>query len=522
MEFPEQINEEKSINETAENADTYSTATTENEKLTSDPNPDQPNLESTTEEAELTFDSLDIPPLLKQNLSELGFSKMMSIQQEAIPVILQNKDVLAAAKTGSGKTLAFLVPIISQMINNSVNPSSGIVALIIAPTHELALQTYEVSTKLVKGSEITSGLAIGGNHKKSEAKAIASGINLLVATPGRLVDHILNTQHFTLSHVNYFVIDEADRILEIGFQTQLEEIIQNLESPHQTLLFSATLSQDITNLATLSFEDREHVYIDIDHQSTSSTASGLTQSYVLCPSDKRLFLLYTFLKSKAARGKKIMIFFSTRASVKFHHDIFTELKLKTLAIHGDQSQQKRMDTFNAFREQKGGILLCTDVAARGLDIPAVEWIIQYDPPSSEKEYIHRVGRSARAGAEGQALLFVMENEKPFLTVLKQAKVPLKKLSMPPKLIEFKLVLAEIFSKNRKLLRAAKEALQSYLLAYEQHPLHNCFNISQLDIEGVSKSFGFEDLPQLDIQESQKRNTDNGAWIAKDKFKKSKK
>lgn len=477
---------------------------------------------SSNDDVSINFGTLDISPQLKENLSSLGFTKMMKIQKEAIPVILSGKDVLAAAKTGSGKTLAFLVPAIDYMIKNSVNPSSGIITLIIAPTRELALQTNEVATKLLLNTEITNGLSIGGKDKKEESKAIASGINLLVATPGRLVDHILNTKNFTLENVKFFVIDEADRIFEIGFKTQLEEIIQNIKSEHQTLLFSATLSQDISNLATISFKNGDHVYIDVDNQSESSTATGLTQSYIICPPDKRLFLLVTFLKNKRSKGKKIMIFFSTKASVKFHQSLFSEIEIKALAIHGDQSQQKRIDAFNSFREQKGGILLCTDVAARGLDIPYVEWIIQYDPPSSEKEYIHRVGRSARAGAEGQALLFLMENEKPFLKILKKAKVPLQKLSMP-KLKEFQLVLDEIMSKNRKLMRSAKEALQSYLLSYEQHPLHDCFNIEKLDIEGVSKSFGFEEFPQLDIQVHEKKgNADNGAWIQKEKMKKHKK
>ncbi|KAK8893865.1 ATP-dependent RNA helicase ddx18 [Tritrichomonas musculus] len=469
------------------------------------------------------FDSLDISPQLKENLSSLGFTKMMKIQNEAIPVILNGKNVLAAAKTGSGKTLAFLVPAIDYMIKNSVTPESGIVTLIIAPTRELAVQTNEVATKLLQNTGITNGLSIGGTHKKAEAKAIASGINLLVATPGRLVDHILDTDKFTLTTVKFFVIDEADRILEIGsFKTQLEEIIQNLQSVHQTLLFSATLSQDISNLATLSFKNEDHVYIGVDNQSSSSTATGLKQSYIICPPDKRLFLLITFLTSKRAKGKKIMIFFSTRSSVRFHHDLLSALKINTIAIHGEQSQQKRIEGFNSFRESKEGIMICTDVAARGLDIPAVEWIIQYDPPSSEKEYIHRVGRSARAGAEGQALLFLMENEKPFLQILRSAKVPLQKLPMP-KLNELKLVLAEALSKDRKLMKSAKEALQSYLLAYEQHPLRNCFDIAKLDIEGVAKSFGFEEMPQLDIQESRKKKSaDNGAWIQKEKMKKQKK
>ena len=479
------------------------------------------NVNDETEEIK-EFSTLDISPLLKKNLAELGFNKMMKIQQQAIPEILQKKDVLAAAKTGSGKTLAFLVPAIDYMLKSGVTPDSGIITLIIAPTHELAVQTNEVATKLLKETGLKNGMSIGGTQKKAEAKMFSHGVNLLVATPGRLCDHILNTANFSLSSVKVFIIDEADRILEIGFRTQLDEIIQNLPAEHQTLLFSATLSKDIESLASVSFKNGKPAYIGVDDQSKSSTATGLTQSYVICPPSKRLFLLVKFLKNKRVKGKKIMVFFSTRASVKFHQNLLAELNIKTLAIHGDQSQQKRIDAFNTFREQRSAIMLCTDVAARGLDIPAVEWIIQYDPPTSEKEYIHRVGRSARAGAEGQALLFLMENEKPFLQILKNAKVPLERLSMPSKLFEFELTLKDKMSRNRKLLKNAKEALKSYLMAYESHALHDCFDITKLDIEGIAKSFGFDELPQLDIRISEGKSADDGAWIEKEKRKKQRK
>ncbi|OHT15374.1 DEAD/DEAH box helicase family protein [Tritrichomonas foetus] len=471
-----------------------------------------------TKEEQQEFNILDLSPLLKENLAELKFSKMMKIQQQAIPEILAGKDILAAAKTGSGKTLAFLVPAIDYMIKNNIKPENGITTLVIAPTRELAVQTNGVATQLLKNTGISNCLSIGGTQKKAEAKEIAAGVNLLVATPGRLCDHILGTSNFSLHNVKLFVIDEADRILEIGFHTQLEEIIRNLPKERQTMLFSATLSQDISNLASISFSHGEPFYIGVDDQSSSSTAAGLSQSYIICPPNKRLFLLYKFLRNKNTKGKKIMIFFSTRSSVKFHQNLFSEFELKTLAIHGDQSQQKRTDAFNTFREKKSGIMLCTDVAARGLDIPAVDFVIQYDPPTSEKEYIHRVGRSARAGAEGSAILFLMKNEVKFLEHLKEAKVPLTKLEMPSKLFEFDLTLKDKMSKNRKLLKNAKEALKSYLMAYESHALNDCFDIRKLDIEGIAKSFGFDELPQLDIRVSEGKSADDGAWIKREKKK----
>ncbi|KAH0785730.1 ATP-dependent RNA helicase HAS1 [Histomonas meleagridis] len=477
------------------------------------------DMQTTENEADQKFEDLELCEILQINIKNMGFSKMMPIQAQAIPLMLNGSDVLAAAKTGSGKTLAFLIPMINFMIKNNIQRKDGIIGLIIAPVHELAVQTYEVAQNLLKGTEIFTGMAIGGTSKKKEIKEYESGVNLLIATPGRLVDHILGTKGFQLNNLKILVIDEADRILEAGFRSQLDEIIANLPKARQTALFSATQTQDVEALAAVSFQQGTPIYVGVDDSSSSSTATNLTQSYVIVPPDKRLLLLVTFLKKN--HKKKIMVFFSTRASVKFHHMFFGELKIKTLAIHGDQSQQKRIDAFNQFRQQKSGIMLCTDVAARGLDIPAVDWVVQYDPPTSEREYIHRVGRSARAGAEGQALLFLMENEKPFLKILEDAKVPLKKLPMPTKkIISINLLIENLMTTNRKLMKNAKEGLKSYLMSYESHPLTQCFNVKKLDIEGVAKSFGFNEMPYLDIRVVGAKE-DDGAWIKREKAKRAK-
>jgi ATP-dependent RNA helicase DDX18/HAS1 len=367
------------------------------------------------------------------------------------------------------------------------------------------------------GSSVRSGIAIGGTSKKADAQLFSRGVTLLVATPGRLVDHVLTTATFTLKFVKIFVMDEADRILEGGFRLQLDEIIANLPADRQTALFSATQTRDVDALAAVSFRQGAPLYIGVDDQSESSTAAGLAQAYVVTPPERRLMLLITFLKKQ--KGKKVMVFFSTKASVKYHHKMFKALKIVSLAIHGDQSQEKRTRAFNAFRGQTAGLLLCTDVAARGLDIPAVEWIVQFDPPASEKEYIHRVGRSARAGAEGRALLFLMANEMPFLRHLEAARVPLKELKFPDdKVMKLDLLIANILNTNRAILTLAKEALTAYLMAYESHSLKDSFNVEQLAIEGVAKSFGFDELPRLNIPLSDGRKQD-GAWIKKEKRKK---
>lgn len=219
------------------------------------------------------------------------------------------------------------------------------------------------------------------------------------------------------------IIDEADRILDIGFEEEMKQILRLLPKRRQTMLFSATLTKKTEDLVKVALKT-EPVYVGLDENKEQATVEGLEQGYVVCPSDKRFLLLFTFLKKN--RKKKVMVFFSSCLSVKFHHELLNYIDLPVMSIHGKQKQAKRTTTFFQFCNADSGILLCTDVAARGLDIPAVDWIVQYDPPDDPKEYIHRVGRTARGeGGSGHALLILRPEEVGFLRYLKVAKVPLQ-------------------------------------------------------------------------------------------------
>jgi len=463
------------------------------------------------------FGDLPVNENTKISINRLSFTSMMPIQEQAIPKILEGNDVLASAKTGSGKTLAFLIPAVDMMYKRGIVQKDGVVVLIISPTRELAFQTFEVASLLLKDTEITYGLAIGGNQKKSEASMLQNGVNMLIATPGRLVDHIIGTKGWSLGSVKMLILDEADRILEGNFHDQLQEIIRSIPSERQTVLFSATQTKDVKQLAEVSFKQKP-VYIGVDDGSDESTAENLTQYYVVAPPSKRLLLLITFLHRN--KSKKIMVFFATRSSAKFHHQYLKHMKLSALVIHGEQTQQKRIESFNKFRVMKEGVLLCTDVAARGLDIPAVDWVIQYDPPTSTKEYIHRVGRSARAGASGKALLLLLNNEKGFLNHLSEAKAKLKELPFPlDKLLKIDKVMENAILTDRKLQKNAKEALRTYLMGYESHPIQDSFDIGKLDLEGIAQSFGFQEFPHLDIRITKGKTTD-AEWIMKEKKKKN--
>ncbi|PWA41959.1 DEAD-box ATP-dependent RNA helicase 51 [Artemisia annua] len=441
------------------------------------------------------FTALPLSEPTKKAILELGFQYMTQIQARGIPPLLEGKDVLGAARTGSGKTLAFLVPAVELLYQLRFSPRNGTGVVVICPTRELAIQTHKVATDLLKYHSQTLGLVIGGAARKTEAERIVKGVNILVATPGRLLDHLQNTKGFIYKNLKCFVIDEADRILEANFEEEMKQIIRILPKTRQTALFSATQTKKVEDLARLSFQNTP-VYIDVDIGRSRVTNEGLQQGYCVVPSAKRFLLLYSFLKRNLS--KKVMVFFSSCNSVKFHSELLTYIHVDCFDIHGKQKQNKRTSTFFDFCKAEKGILLCTDVAARGLDIPAVDWIVQYDPPDEPKEYIHRVGRTARGeGAKGNALLFLIPEELLFLSYLKQAKVPVKEYEFDEKKIaNVQSHLEKLVSTNFYLNKSAKDAYRSYLLAYNSHSMKEIFNVHRLDMQAVAASFCFSDPPKV--------------------------
>ncbi|KAJ8787022.1 hypothetical protein J1605_023164 [Eschrichtius robustus] len=520
------------------------------------------------------FDSLT--NLVNENtlkaIKEMGFTNMTEIQHKSIRPLLEGRDLLAAAKTGSGKTLAFLIPAVELVVKLKFMPRNGTGVLILSPTRELAMQTFGVLKELMTHHVHTYGLIMGGSNRSAEAQKLANGINVIVATPGRLLDHMQNTPGFMYKNLQCLVIDEADRILDVGFEEELKQIIKLLPTRRQTMLFSATQTRKVEDLARISLK-KEPLYVGVDDDKAHATVDGLEQGYVVCPSEKRFLLLFTFLKKN--RKKKLMVFFSSCKSVKYHYELLNYIDLPVLAIHGRQKQNKRTTTFFQFCNADSGILLCTDVAARGLDIPEVDWIVQYDPPddpkvldvqiatgchgnqcvtsgflSPSKEYIHRVGRTARGlNGRGHALLILRPEELGFLRYLKQSKV-LGKLShhlpvspqggrlpdgracdsgscsFPPasstglalsqssnklrlvplsefefswsKISDIQSQLEKLIEKNYFLHKSAQEAYKSYIRAYDSHSLKQIFNVNNLNLPQVALSFGFKVPPFVDL------------------------
>uniref|UniRef100_A0A803LU85 ATP-dependent RNA helicase n=1 Tax=Chenopodium quinoa TaxID=63459 RepID=A0A803LU85_CHEQI len=363
-----------------------------------------------------SFFALPLSDPTKTAIKDIGFSNMTQIQARAIPPLLEGKDVLGAARTGSGKTLAFLIPAVELLHQTRFTPRNGLGVVVICPTRELAIQSHAVAKELLKQHSQTLGLVIGGAARRREAEKLAKGVNLLVATLGRLLDHLQNTKGFIYKNLKCLVIDEADRILEANFEEEMRQILKILPK--------------VEDLARLSFKSSP-IYIDVDEGRTKVTNEGLQQGYCVIPSDKRLILLYSFLKKNLT--KKVMVFFSSCMSVKFHSELFKYIQIDCFDYYGKQKQNKRITTFDDFSKAEKGILFCTDVAARGLDIPGVDWIVQYDPPNASTDYVHRVGRTARGeGAKGNALLFLIPDELQLLSYLKSEKIPVKEYDFDTK------------------------------------------------------------------------------------------
>uniref|UniRef100_A0A667HJT6 ATP-dependent RNA helicase n=1 Tax=Lynx canadensis TaxID=61383 RepID=A0A667HJT6_LYNCA len=430
-------------------------------------------------------------------IKEMGFTNMTEIQHKSIRPLLEGRDLLAAAKTGSGKTLAFLIPAVELIVKLKFMPRNGTGVLILSPTRELAMQTFGVLKELMTHHVHTYGLIMGGSNRSAEAQKLGNGINIIVATPGRLLDHMQNTPGFMYKNLQCLVIDEADRILDVGFEEELKQIIKLLPTRRQTMLFSATQTRKVEDLARISLK-KEPLYVGVDDDKANATVDGLEQGYVVCPSEKRFLLLFTFLKKN--RKKKLMVFFSSCMSVKYHYELLNYIDLPVLAIHGRQKQNKRTTTFFQFCNADSGILLCTDVAARGLDIPEVDWIVQYDPPDDPKEYIHRVGRTARGlNGRGQALLILRPEELGFLRYLRQSKVPLSEFEFSwSKISDIQSQLEKLIEKNYFLHKSAQEAYKSYIRAYDSHSLKQIFNVNNLNLPQVALSFGFKVPPFVDL------------------------
>ncbi|XP_015607952.1 probable ATP-dependent RNA helicase CG8611 [Cephus cinctus] len=617
------------------------------------------------------FDDLDIHPFTVSNLEQnMQITKMTTVQQKAIPQILSGQDVLVRSQTGSGKTLAYAIPIIETLhkIRPKLTRDSGLRALVVVPTRELALQTYECFLKLIKPfTWIVPGYLVGGEKRKAEKARLRKGCTILIVTPGRLLDHVKHTEALKLDQVKCFVLDEADRMLDMGYEKDISSIVdalknsnltgsatgynpmemlrqnvkktfgddtantdnetddetkkneskiqsKNIESEkdgfsdsneetetnnisqkeyhsgtdtdsdaedqkfpirinkkcqktaeptrqiksepkkdaesvttdtqgRQTILLSATLTQAVEKLAGLTMQNP--IFIDAAQENLLTSGGSLselnedlivpqsvTQSYIMTPPKLRMVTLSAYIagKCRSSGQHKLLVFMATQDMVDYHMEILSSILTKPtdeddedsdplvdvefFKLHGNMSQKERTEVFKTFRKARGGVLLCTDVAARGLDMPKVDCVVQYTGPVSARDYVHRIGRTARAGTAGSATIFLTPSEVEFVRMLESRRIRIKQEDMNDVLDKLLGPLSKhsssgaaanalqndfetLILENKKLHGMACKAYVSWIRFYSSYPheMREIFNRKELHLGHYARSFGLRDPPQ---------------------------
>ncbi|KAJ1558673.1 ATPdependent RNA helicase, partial [Nowakowskiella sp. JEL0078] len=451
------------------------------------------------------FSELPLTKKTAECLKKANFVEMTDIQKSSLPLTLRGCDVLGSAKTGSGKTLAFIIPILEVLWKSNWSVDDGLGALVISPTRELALQIFEVLRKVGGKHNFSAGLLIGGKNIKMEKDRV-NRMNILVCTPGRLLQHMDETPYFTCDNLKILVLDEADRVLDMGFEKTLNAIIENLPKDRQTLLFSATQTKSVKDLARLSLTNPE--YISVHEEAAQSTPQQLIQKYLVCNLPVKLDVLFSFIKSHLKL--KILVFFSTCKQVRFVHETFCKMQpgIPLLCLHGKQKQAKRLAIFDQFCRKKNICLFATDIAARGLDFPAVDWVVQLDCPENVETYIHRVGRTARFESVGSSLLFLLPSEqKGMLELLEQKKVPIDKIRInPSKTVSVVQQLQAVCSQSPEMKYLGQKAFISYVRSIHLQSNKKVFDVQELPLEEYAESLGLPGAPQIKfIKKSVKTN-----------------
>ncbi|MBV8471181.1 MAG: DEAD/DEAH box helicase [Burkholderiaceae bacterium] len=349
------------------------------------------------------FDTLPLDAKLLRAVDDQGYAVMTPIQAKAIPIVLQGRDVMGAAQTGTGKTAAFSIPLLQRMIKhetNSVSPARHPVrALVIAPTRELADQVANNVKAYAKHTSLRSACVFGGVDMKPQTAQLKAGVEVLIATPGRLLDHI-EAKNCVLNQVEYVVLDEADRMLDIGFLPDLQRILSYLPKQRQTLLFSATFSPEIKKLAQSYLQNPELVEV----ARPNATASTVEQVFVSVTDEEKRPAIRQILRERGI--KQAIIFVNSKLGAARLARAFERDGLRTAALHGDKSQDERLKSLDAFKRGEVDLLVATDVAARGLDIADLPAVFNFDVPFNAEDYVHRIGRTGRAGASGVAVTLV--------------------------------------------------------------------------------------------------------------------
>jgi ATP-dependent RNA helicase RhlE len=353
------------------------------------------------------FNTLPLDPKLLRAVSDAGYLAMTPIQAKAIPIVLAGRDVMGAAQTGTGKTAAFTIPLLQKMLrheNASMSPARHPVrALVLAPTRELADQVANNVKTYAKHTSLRSTVVFGGIDMKPQTLVLKGGVEVLIATPGRLLDHI-EAKNAVLNQVEYVVLDEADRMLDIGFLPDLQRILSYLPKDRQTLLFSATFSPEIRKLANSYLQDP--VLVEVARP--NATATNVEQRFYATTDDDKRRVILQIIKSREL--SQSLVFVNSKLGCARLARSFERDGLRTQALHGDKSQDERLKALAAFKAGEVDLLVATDVAARGLDITDLPAVFNFDVPFHAEDYVHRIGRTGRAGASGLAVTLVTRDD----------------------------------------------------------------------------------------------------------------
>jgi len=544
-----------------------------------------------------TFDQLNLDTHLVKNLSDLGITTLTTIQSKALPVIMGGKDALIKSQTGSGKTLTYALPIMQKLgtLRPKIDRKSGCFALIIVPTRELAVQSFEWFQKLCKAFIwVVPCLLVGGESRKAEKVRVRKGVNIIISTPGRMVDHLEKTENFKLDKVEWVILDEADRMLELGYEREVQKVLTALQEKNtlkrQTILLSATLTTGIQQLSEVSL--RHPTFVDAASDDPTKdikdlvTPVNLKQTFLLVPAKLRLVALGAFVlwKCQQSKNKKMLVFLPTQDMVDFYtqfleiilwgekaediedaveddtEEITEDAKLlmgdkyfdkkvkaklsgldkniRLLKLHGSMKQADRLSVFQDFRSSSSGVLMCTDVAARGLDLPQVDWIVQFTAPICVSDYVHRVGRTARIGAKGSSVIFLLPSEAGFVKQLEKEKIPLAEMtleqvlqkllrsgvtgsidgrrpnSMEEAATNLQMRIENAVVNNSELHQLACQAYVSFVRSYASYPreAREVFCFKDLHLGHCAKSFALRDPP------SKITGIGKGQWVDKQEKK----
>jgi ATP-dependent RNA helicase RhlE len=361
----------------------------------------------------MKFDDYHIAPEIKKSLETAGFKKPTDIQFKAIPAVMKGEDVLAIAQTGTGKTAAFAIPVIDRLHKQkSSSRSEGIRCVVMVPTRELAIQIAEVFNSIAKHTRVKTFSVFGGVEQEPQIAKLEKGIDILVSTPGRMFD-LVSQGHIHLDRVDTLILDEADHMLDLGFIKDIQDLIKVLPRKRQTLFFSATIDDKIKKLAYSLVRNA----IRIQVSPKNPVAKNIDHSVAFMSMDDKRFFLERIIKENAE--SKILVFVRTKVRAERVFNALERMEVKSITIHGDKEQSDRLTAMNEFKKGTIKVLIATDVSARGIDIPSVDYVINYDLPEQPENYVHRVGRTGRGMQKGLAVSFCSPEEKPVLDQIQE-------------------------------------------------------------------------------------------------------